>query len=208
MADKLGGMLSGLKRFVRGELARLKLVQMWHLVSGAIVAVAALFGGLDSVDAKPKVFKVGQPYSDGEFTTTVDKAIVLDDVRAGKHVVMPAVPGRTYLGLVSTVRNDGPIQGGLSLGTKDAEFDLQEPSKEFMGAFRIADASMVTSLGPKLSEKVVFLWKLPSRAIAAGSSASFRVWQKQLHEMMVTYGRDWLASETSFAQIDVPVVKP
>jgi hypothetical protein len=207
MADKLGRMLRGLKRFVGGELARLKLVQMWHLVAGAIVAVAALFGGLDSVDAKPKVFKVGQPYSDGEFTTTVDKAVVLDDVRAGKHVVMHAVPGRIYLGLVSTVRNDGPIQGGLSLGAKDAEFDLQQQNKEFMGAFRIADASMVTSLGPKLSEKVVFLWKLPSQAIAAGSHVTFRVWQKQLHEMMVTYGRDWLPSETSFAQIDVPVVK-
>jgi hypothetical protein len=207
MADKLGGMLSGLKRFVRGELARLKLVQMWHLVAGAIVAVAALFGGLDSVDAKPKVFKVGQPYSDGEFTTTVQKAIVLDDVRAGKRVVQRAEPGRVYLGLVSTIRNDGPIQGGLSLGLKGEEFDLQQPHKEFVGAFRIADASMVTSLGPKLSEKVVFLWKLPRSAVAAGSSATFRVWQKQLHEMMVTYGRDWLPSETSFAQIDVPVVK-
>jgi hypothetical protein len=91
MADKLGGMLSGLKRFVRGELARLKLVQMWHLVAGAIVAVAALFGGLDSVDAKPKVFKVGQPYSDGEFTTTVDKAVVPDNTRlSAASTAMPA----------------------------------------------------------------------------------------------------------------------
>ena len=207
VADRLSGMLSDLKRFVRGELARLKLVQMWHLVAGTIVAVAALFGGLDSVDAKPKMFKAGQPYSDGEFTTTVNKAILLDDVRAGKRVVMPAQPGRIYLGLVSTVRNDGPIQGGLGLGVREAEFDMQQPSKEFMGAFRIADASMVTSLGPKLSEKVLFLWKLPSRAVAPGSTVAFRVWQKQLREMMVTYGRDWLASETSFAQIDVPVMK-
>ncbi len=207
MADKLSGMWGGLKRFIRGELAGLKLPQLWHLIAGAVVAVAALFGGLDSVEAKPTVFKPGQAYSDGEFTVNVVKALALDDVRAGKRVLMPAEPGRIYLGLVSTIRNDGPIQGGLSLGTKDAEFDLQQPRKEFIGAFRIADASMVPSLGPKLSEKVVFLWKLPRDAISAGSHVTMRVWQKQLREMVVTYGTGWLASETSYAQIVVPVVK-
>lgn len=200
-------MWSGLKRFVRGELAGLKLPQMWHLIAGAIVAVAALFGGLDSVDAKPKVFKVGQPYSDGEFTVNVKNALALDEVRAGKRVLQRAEPGRVYLGLVSTIRNDGPIQGGVSMGSTGVEFDLQQPSQEFVGAFRIADASMVTALGPKLSEEVVFLWKLPHTAISAGSTVTLRVWQKQLREMVVTYGKGWLASETSFAEIDVPVVK-
>jgi hypothetical protein len=207
MADSLGTMLASIARVIRGELAQLKLPQMWHLVAGAVVAVAALFGGLDSVDAKPTVFKVGQPYSDGEFTVNIEKALALDDVRAGKHVVMPAEPGRIYLGVVSTIRNDGPIQGGLSTGLNDAEFDLQQPGKEFVGAFRIADASMVASLGPKLSEKVVFLWRLPRSAIDVGSVVTLRVWQKQLREMVVTYGKDWLASETSYAQVVVPVVK-
>jgi hypothetical protein len=36
---------------------------------------------------------------------------------------------------------------------------------------------------------------------------TLRVWQKQLREMVVTYGKGWLPSETSFARIDVPVVK-
>ncbi|HEY1841340.1 MAG TPA: hypothetical protein VGG53_14180 [Mycobacterium sp.] len=200
-------MLAGLARVIRGELAQLKLLQMWHLVAGAVVAVAALFGGLDSVDAKPKVFNVGQPYSDGEFTVTVERATALDDVRAGARVIMPAEPGHIYLGLVSTIRNDGPIQGSLSTGLKHAEFDLQQPRNEFLGAFRIADASMVVLLAPKLSEKVVFLWKVPRSEVAAGSSVTLRVWQKQLREMVVTYGKDWLASETSYAQIVVPVVK-
>jgi hypothetical protein len=207
MPDKLSGMWAGLKRFIRGELAGLKLPQLWHLIAGAIVAVAALFGGLDSVDAKPTVFKVGQPYSDGEFTVNVKEALALDEVRAGKRVLQRAEPGRVYLGLVSTIRNDGPIQGGMSMGSGDPEFDLQQPSKEFIGAFRIADASMVTALGPKLSEEVLFLWKLPQAAVSAGSVVTLRVWQKQLREMIVTYGKGWLASETSFAQIDVPVVK-
>jgi hypothetical protein len=208
MADRLTGMLSELKRFIRGELAGLKLPQMWHLVAGAVVAVAALFGGLDSADAKPKVFNVGQPYSDGEFTVNVTKAIVLDDVRAGKRVMMPATPDHVYLGLVSSVRNDGPIQGSLGGVIDSAEFDLQQPHKEFLGAFRIADSSAVVALGPKLSEKVVFLWKVPRSEVAAGSTVTLRVWQKQLREMVVTYGRDWLASETVYAQIVVPVVKP
>jgi hypothetical protein len=207
MADRLSGMLSGLRRFIRGELVQLKLPQMWHLVAGAVVAVAALFGGLDSVDAKPKVFKVGQAYSDGEFTVNVEGAVLLDDVRAGKRVIMPATPDHIYLGLVSVVRNDGPIQGSLSAAASDAEFDLQQPHKELLGAYRIADSSMVVALGPKLSEKLVFLWKVPRSEVAVGSKVTLRVWQKQLREMVVTYGRAWLPSETSFAQIDVPVVK-
>jgi len=85
---------------------------------------------------------------------------------------------------------------------------LQQPHKEFLGAFRIADSSAVVALGPKLSEKVVFLWKVPRSEVAAGSTVTLRVWQKQLREMVVTYGKDWLASETVYAQIVVPVVKP
>jgi hypothetical protein len=201
-------MFSGLTRFIRGELAQLKLPQMWHLVAGAIVAVAALFGGLDSVDAKPTVFKVGQPYSDGEFTVTVKKAIALDDIRAGEQVIMAAEPGRIYLGLVSAVRNDGPIQGPLEgIGTKGVEFDLQGQHGDFLGAFRVSDASAVVALGPKLSEQLVFLWKLPRGAIHPESTVTLRVWQKQLREMIVTYGKGWLASESSYAQIVVPVVE-
>ena len=200
-------MLSGVKRFIRGELIQLKLPQMWHLIAGAVVAVAALFGGLDSVDAKPTVFKVGQPYSDGEFTVTVKRALLLDEVLAGKHIVAAAKPGYSYLGVVSTARNNGPIQGGLSIGAHDVEFEPQEPSKEFVGAFRIADASIVTSLGPKLSDELLFLWKVPSGEITPGSSVTLRVWKKQLQEMIVTYGKAWLSSETSFAQITLPVVK-
>jgi hypothetical protein len=200
-------MSGGLNQFIRGELAGLKLPQLWHLVAGAVVAVAALFGGLDNVDAKPTVFKVGQPYSDGEFTITVKKALALDDVRAGKHVVAPAQPGRVYLGLVSSIRNDGPIQAAVSTGFSGEEFDLQQPSKEFVGAFRIADASLAAALGPKLSDDVLFLWKLPRNAIGAGSTVTLRVWKKQLYEMVVTYGKGWLSSDTSYAQISVPVVK-
>ncbi len=48
---------------------------------------------------------------------------------------------------------------------------------------------MVVALGPKLSEKVVFLWKFPRSEVAAGSIVTLRVWQKQLREMVVTYGR-------------------
>jgi hypothetical protein len=36
---------------------------------------------------------------------------------------------------------------------------------------------------------------------------TLRVWQKQLRELVVTYGKDWLSSETVYAQIVVPVVK-
>ncbi|WP_292989270.1 hypothetical protein [Mycobacterium sp.] len=200
-------MSGGLKGFIRGELAQLKLPQLWHLVAGAIIAVAALFGGLDDVDAKPVVFNVGQPYSDGEFTLTVKRALLFDEIRAGKHVVAAAKPGYDYLAVASTVRNDGPIRGGLSMGARDEEFDLREPHKEYVGAFRIADASIVSSLGPKISDDLLFVWKLPNGEVKPGSLVTLRVWKKELREMIVTYGKDWLSSETSSAQITLPVVK-
>jgi len=128
-------MLSALARLVRGELAQLKLRQMWHLAAGLVVAVAALFGGLDSVDAKPKVFNVGQAYSDGEFTLTIARAAILDDVRAGERVLAPAKPGRVCLGMVMTIRNDGTIRGLL----KD-ELDLpDQPRKQFTGSPSLPD---------------------------------------------------------------------
>ena len=196
-------MFSGLARLVRGELAQLKLRQMWHLAAGLVVAVAALFGGLDSVDAKPKVVSVGQAYSDGEFTLTVRGAVAVKDVQAGLRVIAPAEPGHVYLGLITTIRNDGTIPARLA-----DEFDLRDqPQKRFTGVFRIDDGSYISGLGPKLTEKAAFLWKLPQSAIAPGSSVTVRVWQKKFTEMLVTYGKDWLASETSYAQITLPVVK-
>jgi hypothetical protein len=200
-------MSGGVKVFIRGELAQLKLPQLWHLIAGAVIAVAALFGGLDDVEAKPTVFNVGQPYSDGEFTLTVKRALLFDEIRARTRIVAPPKPGYDYLALVSTVRNDGPIRGGLGTGSHDDLFDLQKPSKESLGAFRIADASIVGALGPKLSDELLFVWKLPIGEIKPGSSVTLRVWKKQLREMIVTYGKVWLSSDTSFAQITLPVVK-
>ncbi|WIM89049.1 hypothetical protein PT015_06145 [Candidatus Mycobacterium wuenschmannii] len=200
-------MSGGLRRFIRGELVGLKLPQLWHLVAGVVVAVAALFGGLDDVEAKPTVFKVDQPYSDGEFTMTVKRAVLLDDVRAGEHVLLPAVPGRSYLGLSSRIRNDGPIRGHLDTGVGGPEFDLQLPNKEFAGAYRIADGSIVASMGPKLSDDLLFLWKVPTGEVKPDSTVTVRVSKKILQQMVVTYGLDWLPSDTVFAQVVVPVVK-
>jgi hypothetical protein len=37
MADRLGRMFSGVARLIRGELAQLKLRQMWHLAPKSVV---------------------------------------------------------------------------------------------------------------------------------------------------------------------------
>lgn len=199
----LGGLTSSISEWARAEFARLKLRQLWHLGAGLVLAVAALFGGLDSVDAKPNVFGIGQPYSDGEFTLTIARASAVNDLRAGARVIAPAQPGQLYLGLVTTIRNDGTIPGLLS-----EELDLRDqPRKKFVGVFRIADGSIITALGPKLTEKAVYVWTLPQSAIAPGSSVTVRVWQKRFTELLVTYGKFWIPSPTSWAQIVVPVVK-
>ncbi len=184
-------------------LARLKLRQLWQLGAAVILAIGALFGGLDTVDTKRESFHAGQPFSDGEFTLTVARATVLDEIRAGKRHVAPAEPGSRYLGVVTTIRNDGTIPGRL-----EDELELREPPQsQAVGVFRFADGSYMGHLGPGLTEKVAFVWKLPRSAIDPGANVTLRVWRKRFTELLVTYGRDWV-NTMSYAQIDLPVGTP
>jgi len=166
-----------------------------------ILGVTALFGGLDTVDTTVTDFKPGEAFSDGEFTITIDRASLASEVRAGSTLVAPAKPGRRYLGIVATVRNDGTIPGFLR-----NELDLRDqPDKEFRSAFRISDGSPISALGPGLTEQLAFLWELPENAVEPGDSVTVRVWKKQYRELLVTYGKAWLDSLTDYGQTVIPV---
>ena len=73
--------------------------------------------------------------------------------------------------MVATVRNDGTVPGRL----RD-ELDLRDvQDKEFVDVFRLRDGSPVQTLGPGLSEQLVFAWLLPYSAAKTLQSVKIRV---------------------------------
>ncbi|WP_319436602.1 hypothetical protein [Mycobacterium sp. RTGN5] len=186
---------------VRRWFAGLGFSQMGQLLTVALLAATALFGGLDTVSTTVTPFKPGDQFSDGAFTITIDRASFPREVRAGTWLVAPKAAGLRYLAVVATLRNDGTVPASV-----DNELDLHdEPGKRFFGVFRIADGSRITRLGPGLSEQVATLWTLPEDALRDGDSVTLRVWKKQFHELMVTYGQTWVDSLTDYGQVTVPV---
>lgn len=170
-------------------LAQRRVRQWWQSGLVAILAVAAVFGGLDTVDTKATPFAQGEEFSDGQFLLTVERARLVDKMEGGGRVVAPAKPGLVYLGVVATLRNDGTVPGRLR-----NELDLRDvPDSEFYGAFRNRDGSPISNLGPGLSEQIVFAWRLPVDALQSGSVITVRVWKKAFRQLMVTYGgKEWL----------------
>jgi hypothetical protein len=185
---------------VRSWFADLGFRQMRQAVVVVILAATALFGGLDNVETKVTHFKLGEEFSDGEFTLTVDRASLVRELRAGE-TQLPPKPGRRYLGVVADVRNAGTVPGKL-----EGELDLRgEANTRFIGASRMKDGTPVGLLGPGLSDQLAFFWEVPDDAVKAGESVTFRVWQKQFQELRVTYGKTWLDSLTEYGQIEIPV---
>lgn len=181
-----------------------ELRQWWKAGVAAILAMAALFGGLDTVNTSVTSFKPGEKFSDGEFTLTIDRARVVPDLRAGSRVLEPAKPGRAYLGVVATLRNDGTIPGRLA-----SELDLRDqPDSEFVGVMRLSDSSHIVSLGAGLEEQLAFVWEVPEDALAAGDFATLRVWQKTFKQGFVIYGELWVESDTKYGEVVVPVGGP
>ena len=122
-----------------------------------VLVATAAFGGLDTVDKQVTPFKSGEEFSDGEFTVTVERARLVDEL---KGTYGSAKPGKIYLGVVTTVHNDGTVPGRL----RD-QLDLRDvPQEEFFGAFRYRDGSAIQTLCPGLTEQLVFAWLLPDSA--------------------------------------------
>ena len=166
-----------------------------------LLALTAAFGGLDTVDKRVTDVETGKPFSDGEFTVTVDRASLLSEIRAGHRVIARAESGHRYLAVVTLLRNDGTIPGSIL-----RQLDLQdEPDSDFVGSWRLNDGEPVTSIGPGLTEELAFIWKLPDDAVQQGHSVTLRIWKKQFIELLTTYGRAWIPSSTDYARISVPV---
>ncbi len=163
-----------------------------------VLVATAAFGGLDTVDKQVTPFNPGEEFSDGEFTVTVDRARLVDEL---KGTYGTAKPGMMYLGVVTNLRNDGTVPGRL----RD-QLDLRDvPQKEFFGAFRFRDGSPIQTLGPGLTEQLVFAWQLPESVVKSLQAVTIRVWKKKYTQLMVTYGaKEWIDTD-NYGQIVVPV---
>jgi hypothetical protein len=182
--------------------ANLRLAQMRTLLLLLALAATAAFGGLDTVDKRVTLFTPGEEFNDGEFSITVERARLVNEVKGGGHTLGPAKPGMRYLGVVASVRNDGTVPGRL----RD-ELDLQDqPDQEFFGVFRNRDGSPIQTLGPGLTESLAFMWILPEIALQTGQPLTLRVWRKKYTQLLVTYGgKEWIDDWEHYGQTTVTV---
>ena len=189
---------------LRAWLAGLQLSQLTQILTLVVLAATALFGGLDTVDRRVTVGEPGTAFSDGEFTVTIERASLVPEVRTGTRVIAKAKPGRTYLGVVTQLRNDGTAAGSL----QNEITLLDQPDAEFIGPFRLTDGEPVARIGPGLTEDLVFIWSLPEDAVAAGESVTLQVPKKTFNELLTTYGKAWIPSLTDYTKIVVGVKVP
>lgn len=174
--------------------------QWRRVVVVGVLACTAAFGGLDTVDTSITTVKPGDQFSNGEFTTTIERATLVPQVRAGDKVLYPEKEGRSYLGVRTRIRNDSTLPGRLG-----STIELRnQPGSRFLAAMRFDDGSTVVDQGPGLTDEIAFVWELPETALAVGDEATLRVW-KQVQRLNATYGEGLVPSRTDFVQVVVPV---
>ena len=170
---------------------------MWQLVVLLVLAATAAFGGLDDANTAVTVFEPGQEFSDGQYTLTVERASVLEEIDG----VLYDDPESQYLGVVVQIRNDGTTPGNLLRTFQLPGF----PHQRLVGAYRIADSTYNTNLGPGLAQETAFFWELPTGSLAPGATVTLKVPKKKFTELMVTYGEAWIDDAEQYGQVTVPV---
>ena len=81
--------------------ARLSSAQTRRVALLLVLVATAAFGGLDTVDKQVTPFKPGEEFSDGEYTVTVERARLVDELKGS--LTAPPKPGKMYLGVVTTL---------------------------------------------------------------------------------------------------------
>jgi hypothetical protein len=181
--------------------ARLSAPQTRRVALLLVLVATAAFGGLDTVNKQVTPFNPGEEFNDGEYTVTVDRARLVDEL---KGTYGNPKPGMKYLGVPTILRNDGTVPGRLR-----NQMDLRDvKGAEFFGAFRYRDGSAIQNLGPGLTEKLVFSWQVPDAVAGSLQSVTIRVWKKTYTQLKVTYGgKEWIDTD-NYGQIVVPLGEP
>lgn len=188
----------------------LEFVQMWHVVAVAAILTTAGFGGLDQVDKTPQTFVVGEPFDNGEFTITVHRASLVQQIAGGGSVVAKQKPGRMYLGVLADITNqqDSP-DVATSMFVLSKVPDAQNPVIPNEGVpviYRVSDGSQLNLLQPGLTEKVAVVWSVPD-TVTPGTSVSLELPYRVFSRGFVQYGEGWVGKDDS-AKADISVGVP
>nr|WP_090344619.1 hypothetical protein [Mycolicibacterium malmesburyense] len=186
------------------RLSRLNFAQLRRIALLLVLAATAAFGGLDTVDKRVTPVNLAEKFSDGQVTVTVERGRFLRELKGGMATIGAAQPGKVYLGVVANVENTGTVPARLR-----RLFDLQDlPGTEYFGTFRFRDGSAIQTLGPGLTEELVFTWLVPESSAQSVQAVTIRVWKKEFTQLMVTYGgKEWIDTD-DYGQIVVPVEGP
>lgn len=168
----------------------------------AVLAGTAAFGGLDTVNKHVTDIKPGEQFDTGEFELTVQRATLVDDVRAGKRILFPAKQGKRYLGLVVTAHNTGTLPGVVGKPVRLVD----QPNATELPPMRVADGTLSGRLGPGLTDQIVLLWQVPEDALSVGGELPVQIW-KEVPRLNVTAGQGWVLGK-DYAQLTVPIGGP
>lgn len=169
----------------------------------AVLVATAAFGGLDTVNKQIVDTKPGEQFSTGRFEVTVQRATLVEEVRAGERRLFRQKPGRRYLGLVATIKNTSTLPGNVY-----NPFVLPGlPDAGFLSALRLADGTVEVVLGPGLADEIVLVWDLPEAALSVGDDLPVRI-LKEVRKLNATYGQGWVRSDTQYGRLTVPVGGP
>lgn len=186
----------------------LEFVQMWHVVTVLAIVTTAGFGGLDAVDKTPQTFDLGKPFDNGEFTITVQKAVLRSEIVGGGAVIAKEKPGRMYLAVLAEVTNNSDrvdvVSSQFSLPNVPDVQDISQFQGQRAVTLRIEDGSFLVGLQPDIPEKVAVVWSVPSAAVLPGSTVSIQVPYRKFSRGLVLYGEGWVDDGKS-ATTTVPV---
>ncbi|MFA4081671.1 hypothetical protein ONA92_08180 [Mycobacteroides salmoniphilum] len=187
---------------VRGWWSGLEILQMWHVVAIAAILATAGFGGLDTVDKVPKTFEPGQPFDNHQLTITIARASLVNEIRVGRTLIAPPQAGRSYIGVIATVTNDGTLPANVA-----DQFKLTAVrGAKSIGGYRIDDGSMLIRLQPGLTEKLAVVWNIPADAVHPGDAVQVRVPYRALRSGFIIYGMGWSdTAESAVAMVPVGV---
>lgn len=166
----------------------------------AVLVTTAAFGGLDTVNKKVVDITAGETFDTGRFEVTVQRATLVDEVRAGSKVHYSKKPGRRYLGLVVTARNHGSLPGILPGPVR-----IVGLSNSFsLPPMRMADGTLSVFAGPGLNDEIVLLWEVPQDSVEVGSELTVHV-RKEVRKLSATYGQAWVSGPSSYGRLTIPV---
>lgn len=169
----------------------------------AVLVGTAAFGGLDTVNKRIVDTQPGEMFDTGRFEITVERASLVNEVRAGERVLFREKPGRNYLGLVVTVRNHSTLPGSVY----NPFVLVGQPGAAFLSSLRLADSTTEVVLGPGLTDQVVLVWDLPDDALAVGDDLPVRI-LKEVRKLSATYSQGWARGDSDYGRLTVPVRGP